>query len=114
MEDFFLNCKKPGPIYGYSDTDWAGDATTQCSTSGYIFMCNNAVVTWSLSLQPSVVHSTSDAEWRAFTLQTTGAKTTSAVLRRNPREFEGTPRLAVEPRGRAVHMHREQSRPDGS
>ena len=58
--------KKPGPVYGYSDADWAGDATTRRSTSGYVFMRNNAAVTWSSSLQPSVAHSTSDAEWRAL------------------------------------------------
>ena len=48
--------KKPGPVYGYSNADWAGDATTRRSTSGYVFMRNNAAVTWSSLLHPSVAH----------------------------------------------------------
>ena len=56
----------PIPLHGYSDADWAGDLTTRKSTSGFVFMRNNAAITWQSSLQHTVAHSTSDAEYRAL------------------------------------------------
>ena len=56
----------PSPLVGYSDADWAGDVTTRRSTSGYVFLRNNAAVSWASKLQKTVAHSTSDAEYRAL------------------------------------------------
>ena len=57
---------KPTPLHGYSDADWAGDLTTRRSTSGFVFMRNNAAIAWQSVLQRTVAHSTSDAEYRAL------------------------------------------------
>lgn len=54
------------PIIGYSDANWAGDAATRRSTSGYVFMRANAAITWSSALQRSVAHSTANAEFCAL------------------------------------------------
>ena len=60
------NGTTPSPLTGYSDADWAGDVTTRRSTSGFVFMKNNAAVSWASCLQKTVAHSTSDAEYRAL------------------------------------------------
>jgi hypothetical protein len=54
------------PTIGYSDANWAGDAATRRSTSGYVFMRANAAITWSSALQRSVAHSTANAEFCAL------------------------------------------------
>ena len=60
------NGMTPQPLVGYSDADWAGDVSTRRSTSGFVFLKNGAAVSWSSSLQKTVAHSTSDAEYRAL------------------------------------------------
>eukprot|EP00965_Chrysotila_dentata_P164279 5424651-Pleurochrysis_carterae.AAC.1 len=48
----------PGDVAGYSDSDWA----TRHSTSGYVFMYNQAAISWSSKKQPSVALSSCEAE----------------------------------------------------
>ena len=33
-------------FHGYSDADWSGDPDTSHSTSGYIFISNQAAISW--------------------------------------------------------------------
>jgi hypothetical protein len=53
-------------VIGWVDADWGGDHTNARSTSGYVFMRNNAAITWSSQLQRTVAHSTSNAEYVAL------------------------------------------------
>jgi hypothetical protein len=46
------------PLHGYSDSDWA----TQHSTSGWVFMLNQAAVAWGSKKQKSVALSSCEAE----------------------------------------------------
>jgi hypothetical protein len=58
--------KNPRALQGFSDADWAGDLTNRRSTSGFVFMKNNAAVCWQSQLQPTVAHSTANAEYCAL------------------------------------------------
>uniref|UniRef100_A0AAV1TFP7 Polyprotein n=1 Tax=Peronospora matthiolae TaxID=2874970 RepID=A0AAV1TFP7_9STRA len=53
---------------GSSDADWAGDLTDRKSTSGYVFMLLGAPVSWGSKKHPSVLLSTSEAEYIALSL----------------------------------------------
>ena len=53
---------------GYSDADWAGDLADRKSTSGYTFMLLGAPVSWGSKKQPSVLLSTSEAEYISLSL----------------------------------------------
>lgn len=52
-------------LMGFSDADYAGDLETRRSTSGYIFMVNNSVVSWGSERQKSVSLSTTESEYIA-------------------------------------------------
>ena len=51
------------PLTGYSDSDYAGDPATRCSTLGYVFNLGSAAISWSSKRQPTVVLSTCEAEY---------------------------------------------------
>jgi hypothetical protein len=53
------------PLYGFSDSDWAGDKETRRSTSGYTFLMAGAAVVWKSRRQPTVSGSTVEAEYLA-------------------------------------------------
>ena len=53
-------------LVGYSDADWAGDVDTRKSTSGYVFMLGNAVISWASKKQSVVALSTTEAEYIAL------------------------------------------------
>lgn len=52
-------------LIGFSDADYAGDLETRRSTSGFIFMINNSVISWSSERQKSVSLSTTESEYIA-------------------------------------------------
>jgi ribonuclease HI len=53
-------------VYGYVDSDWASDATTRKSTTGYIFFMNGKPISWNSRKQNSVALSSTEAEYMAL------------------------------------------------
>lgn len=52
-------------LCGYSDADYAGDIETRRSTSGYVFMFGNGIISWGSERQKSVALSTTESEYMA-------------------------------------------------
>lgn len=54
-----------GELQVYTDSDFAGDVESRKSTSGYVFLMDNAAVAWLSKKQPIVTLSTTEAEYVA-------------------------------------------------
>ena len=54
-------------MFGFTDSDYAGDLDDRKSTSGYVFMLGSGAVSWSSKKQPIVTLSTTEAEFVAAT-----------------------------------------------
>ncbi|XP_074356626.1 secreted RxLR effector protein 161-like [Apium graveolens] len=54
-------------LFGFTDSDYAGDQDDRRSTSGYVFMLGTTAVSWSSKKQPIVNLSTTEAEFIAAT-----------------------------------------------
>ena len=52
-------------LTGYADSDWGGDADTQKSTTGYVFIAGGAAVSWCSKKQSVVARSSTEAEHSA-------------------------------------------------
>lgn len=52
-------------LIGYSDADYAGDKETRRSTSGYVFLLGENIVSWGSERQKSVALSTTESEYIA-------------------------------------------------
>ncbi|HEY5813547.1 MAG TPA: reverse transcriptase domain-containing protein [Terrimicrobiaceae bacterium] len=50
-------------LIGYSDTDFASDASDRKSTMGYVFMLSGAAITWASRKQQAISTSTTEAEY---------------------------------------------------
>ena len=50
-------------LYGFADSDYAGDTDTHRSTSGYLFLLNGAAVSWKTKRQDVVALSSTEAEF---------------------------------------------------
>ncbi|MCO5559236.1 hypothetical protein L7F22_012831 [Adiantum nelumboides] len=60
----FYAADVPVELHGYTDTDWAGSAIDQRSTSGFMFTLGSATITWSSKKQPTVALSSTEVEYR--------------------------------------------------
>lgn len=65
--DLWVFYKRGGEekLVGFTDSDYAGDLDDRKSTSGYVFVMNGGVVSWSSKKQPVVTLSTTEAEYIA-------------------------------------------------
>jgi hypothetical protein len=59
-----LHASPATDIVPYSDADWAGCPDTQHSTSGYCVYLGPSLISWSSKRQPTVSHSSTEAEYR--------------------------------------------------
>ena len=50
-------------LFGYADTDFAGDSKDRKSTMGYAYLLHGGAITWSSRKQRSVATSTTEAEY---------------------------------------------------
>ncbi|KAL0359322.1 UNVERIFIED_CONTAM: Retrovirus-related Pol polyprotein from transposon RE1 [Sesamum angustifolium] len=57
-------------LKGFTDADWAGDASDRRSTSGYCFNIVSVVVSWCSKKQSTVALSSTGAEYMAATIAT--------------------------------------------
>lgn len=53
-------------IFGYTDSDWAGDVADRKSTSGYVFMMAGSGIKWCSKKQTAVALSSCEAEYIAM------------------------------------------------
>ena len=53
----------PQILKGFSDTNWAGDPDTQCSTSGYVFLLGGGAISWGSKTQTSPALSSTEVEY---------------------------------------------------
>jgi hypothetical protein len=67
-------------LIGYSDADWAGDADTRRSTTGYLFQLSGGAVSWQSKRQRTTAQSTVEAEYMAAASATKEAVWLSALL----------------------------------
>ncbi|CAL5421106.1 unnamed protein product [Camellia sinensis] len=63
---FYKNGEKLG-LFGFTDSDYAGDSDDRKSTSGYVFMMGTGAISWSSKKQPIVTLSSTEAEFVAAT-----------------------------------------------
>jgi len=54
-------------LCAYSDTDWAGDVETSCSTTGYAIFLGNGIISWLSRRQRQVTLSSTEAEYCGMT-----------------------------------------------
>lgn len=57
-----------GEMLIYTDSDFARDVDNRKSTSGYVFLIDNAVLAWSSKKQPIVTLSITEAEYVCISL----------------------------------------------
>jgi hypothetical protein len=65
-------------IIGFVDSDWATDADTRKSTTGYVFLLSDAAVAWQSKRQQAVAQSSTEAEFMAL-----GIASSEAMFLRN-------------------------------
>lgn len=77
---------------GFSDADWAGSLDDRKSTSGYLFQCSGAAVSWRSCKQSCVALSTAEAEYVALAAAAQEAvwlqQLICELLSRSPKEIE--------------------------
>ena len=76
-------------VCGYMDADWGGDKVDRRSTTGYVFTVNGMPVSWSSKRQPTIVLSSTEAEYMAATQATKEAIWLRRLLKDLGHEEEG-------------------------
>ncbi|KAE8656273.1 hypothetical protein F3Y22_tig00117005pilonHSYRG00292 [Hibiscus syriacus] len=61
----FFKKRKKSNLFGFTDSDYAGDSDDRKSTSGYVFMLGTGAVSWSSKKQSIVTLSTTEVEFVA-------------------------------------------------
>nr|XP_048324153.1 secreted RxLR effector protein 161-like [Ziziphus jujuba var. spinosa] len=61
----FYKMGEKSDLYGFTDSDYAGDLDDRRSTSGYVFMRGSAAISWLSKKQPLVTLSTTEAKFVA-------------------------------------------------
>ena len=57
-------------LVGYTDDDWAGNAASHRSTSGYAFSLGSFMIVWSSKKQPTIAVSSTKAKYRGAVVVT--------------------------------------------
>lgn len=67
-QDFKLNLggKEDLDLVAYVDADWAGDTETRRSTTGFVFMIGNGLISWASRRQANITLSSTEAEYVAL------------------------------------------------
>ncbi|XP_068638430.1 secreted RxLR effector protein 161-like [Aristolochia californica] len=52
-------------LFGYCDSDWAGDIDTRKSVTGYEFLFGSGIISWANKKQQTVALSSTEAEYKA-------------------------------------------------
>ncbi len=86
-------------LRGYSDSDWAGCTDTRRSTSGYVFMLGNNVISWTSKKQPVVALSTTEAEYIALCFATQEAVWLRRLLESVQQEQNGPTTIVEDNQG---------------
>ncbi|XP_048228615.1 secreted RxLR effector protein 161-like [Ricinus communis] len=71
-------------LIAFTDSDYAGDSDDRRSTSGFVFLLNSGVVSWSSKKQPIVTLSTTEAEFVAAAACACQAVCSAGALSKNP------------------------------
>lgn len=66
-DGLFYKRGEKSDLFGFTDSDYAGDSDDRKSTSGYVFMMGTGAVSWSSKKQPIVTLSSTEAEFVAAT-----------------------------------------------
>ena len=56
---------KATALFEWTDSNWAGDVDSCCSTTGYCFTLGTGAISWSSKKQPTLALSSTEAEYRA-------------------------------------------------
>ncbi len=60
----------PQGLVGYCDANWASDLEDRRSTIGFVFMMGGGAISWSSKRRPTIILSTTEAEYMANTQAT--------------------------------------------
>ncbi|KAL3160750.1 hypothetical protein ABBQ32_14128 [Trebouxia sp. C0010 RCD-2024] len=65
LQQGILFGSKGSSVVGYCDSDYASDAHTRRSTTGFVYTFGGGAISWGSKLQPTVAVSTTEAEYMA-------------------------------------------------
>lgn len=106
--DVRLNAKRTSngqTLTGWADSDWAGSRDSQRSTSGYVFVVNGLICSWSLRLQPTVGNSSVEAEYIALAAAARKMLWTSMFLGELDQSLPKTPAIYVTEATTMLHSY---------
>ena len=53
-------------LHGFKDFDWAGSVDNRKSTCGYLIFFGNTLISWKLSKQRTIAHSSIEAKYKTL------------------------------------------------